>query len=61
MDFSNKKVENTRRIIAVIAVLITAYYLYWRYTETFNPQALLFSWALFGAELFGAVTTSKSL
>jgi cellulose synthase (UDP-forming) len=57
MDFSNRSVENARRVIAVVAVLVTAYYLYWRYTETFNLRALAFSWALFGAELFGAVTT----
>ena len=38
-------------------MLVTAYYLYWRYTETFNLNALFFSWMLFGAELFGADTT----
>ncbi|HYQ48513.1 MAG TPA: hypothetical protein VEP69_05570, partial [Thermodesulfovibrionales bacterium] len=57
MDFSNRKVENLRRVIALLTVLITSYYLYWRYTETFNPQSLFFSWALFSAELFGAITT----
>lgn len=57
MDFSNRKVENYRRVIAIFAVIVTLYYLYWRYTETFNPHALFFSWALYGAELFGAITT----
>lgn len=52
-----QKVETFRRIVAVIAVIITLYYLYWRVTETLNPNALLFSWALFGAEAFGALTT----
>ena len=49
--------ELIRRITAVIAVLVTIYYLYWRITETFNPNALFFSWALYGAEVFGAITT----
>ena len=57
MDFSNRRVENLRRAVALITVFITSYYLYWRYTETFNPQSLFFSWALFSAELFGAVST----
>jgi len=56
-DFSNKRVELTVRIIAIIAVLVTLYYLYWRIVYTFNPNALFFSWALYGAEVFGAVTT----
>lgn len=57
MDFSNRKVENLRRVVALLTMFITSYYLYWRYTETFNPQSLFFSWALFSAELFGAITT----
>ncbi len=54
---TNQTTERIRRITAVIAVLVTIYYLYWRITETFNPNALFFSWALYGAEVFGAVTT----
>lgn len=57
MDFSNRRSENMRRVIAVVAILVTLYYLYWRFTETFNPKALVFSWSLFGAELFGFITT----
>jgi cellulose synthase (UDP-forming) len=57
MDFTNRKVENLRRGIGLLTMVVTTYYLYWRYTETFNPNALGFSWSLFGAELFGAVTT----
>lgn len=56
-DKTNQTTERIRRITAVIAVLVTIYYLYWRITETFNPNALLFSWALYGAEVFGAITT----
>ena len=52
-----RRVETFRRIVAIIGVIITLYYLYWRVTETLNPNALLFSWALFGAEAFGALTT----
>jgi len=54
---TNQATERIRRITAVIAVLVTIYYLYWRITETFNPNALFFSWALYGAEVFGAITT----
>ncbi len=56
-DKSNQTTERVRRITAVIAMIVTMYYLYWRVTETFNPNALFFSWALYGAEVFGAVTT----
>jgi len=58
MDFSNRRVENARRVLAAVTVFVSAYYLYWRYTETFNPLAPGFSWALFGAEVFGFVTTA---
>jgi len=51
------RAEHLRRFIAVIAIAVTVYYLYWRITETFNPNALLFSWALWGAEVFGAFST----
>jgi cellulose synthase (UDP-forming) len=49
--------ERLRHLLAIIAVVITGYYLYWRVTETFNPNAMFFSWALYGAEVFGAITT----
>lgn len=49
--------ERFRHFLAFIAVIITIYYLYWRVTETFNQNALFFSWALYGAEVFGAITT----
>lgn len=52
-----RRVETFRRVVAIIGIIITLYYLYWRVTETLNPNALLFSWALFGAEAFGALTT----
>jgi cellulose synthase (UDP-forming) len=57
MEVSSGRVENARRALATVAVLVTVHYLYWRYTATFNPRALLFSWSLFAAEAFGFVTT----
>jgi cellulose synthase (UDP-forming) len=54
---TNETTELIRHTVAVVAVIITLFYLYWRVTETLNPNALVFSWALFGAEVFGAVTT----
>jgi cellulose synthase (UDP-forming) len=41
-----------------VAIAVTTYYLFWRVTETLNPNALLFSWALWIAELFGFITTA---
>ncbi len=57
MDFSDKRIESMRRTVAIVAMAVTAYYLYWRYTETFNPKALFFSWSLFAAECFGFLST----
>ena len=57
MDFRNLKGERFRRVVAVLAVAVTIYYLYWRVTETFNPNALFFSWSLWCAEVFGFFTT----
>jgi len=28
------------------------YYLWWRATQTFNPEAIVFSWVLWTAEAF---------
>lgn len=57
MNFKELKGERFRRVIAVLAILVTIFYLYWRVTETFNPRYLFFSWVLYGAELFGFLTT----
>ena len=56
-EFERVKGENLRRFIAVLSILVTLYYLYWRVTQTFNQQALFFSWSLWVAECFGALTT----
>ena len=57
MDFRKLKGERLRRVIAVLAIAVTVYYLYWRVTETFNQNALFFSWSLWCAEVFGFRTT----
>lgn len=57
MKQEKQQVEQFRQFCAIVAFGITSYYLYWRFTATLNPNALLFSWALYGAELFGAITT----
>lgn len=57
MEFTDRRVERTIRLISIVAVFVTLYYLYWRIVYTFNPNALFFSWALYGAEVFGAITT----
>lgn len=57
MDFKDIKAERIRRLIAVFALVVTVFYLYWRVTETFNPEAQLFSWTLWSAELYSALST----
>ncbi len=57
MKFEDSNAERFRRIIAVIAMIVTVYYLYWRVTETLNPNALVLAWALYGAEIFAALVT----
>jgi cellulose synthase (UDP-forming) len=57
MEILNTKVERARRLIAIISVAVSLYYLYWRVTETFNPNALVFSWTLYLAEIYGTLTT----
>jgi cellulose synthase (UDP-forming) len=49
--------ERLRRVISVLAMVVTVYYLTWRAAETFNPDAMFFSWMLYSAEVYGAITT----
>jgi cellulose synthase (UDP-forming) len=56
-DLENVRGEGLRRVVAVIAMVVTLQYLYWRVTATFNQSALFFSWALYVAECFGTLTT----
>lgn len=37
---------------------MSLHYLWWRHAETFNPAAPTFSWLLFGAEVFGVLTSA---
>ncbi|HEX9625762.1 MAG TPA: glycosyltransferase family 2 protein [Acidiferrobacterales bacterium] len=56
MPFAKQQLIVTLRTAVVAAYLGYApYYLYWR-LGTFNPEALIFSWAIWGAELFGYFT-----
>lgn len=57
IQFKDLKAERLRRIIAIIAVLVTLYYLYWRVTQTLNMNVPILAWSLWGAEVFGALTT----
>lgn len=41
------------RLIYLSSIAVLFYYLWWRLTSTFNPQALVFSWVLWLAEAFG--------
>ncbi|MEW6109163.1 MAG: glycosyltransferase [Nitrospirota bacterium] len=57
MENIEHKVERFRQMTALIAIVVTIYYLYWRITDTLNPNALVFSWLLYGAEVYGMITT----
>lgn len=43
-------------LLAIISIVITVYYLIWR-LGTFNPEARAFSVVLYGAEVYGFITT----
>ena len=44
-----------QRLVAWIFVLVAVWYLEWR-LGSFNPDALLFSWVVYLAEVFGFAT-----
>ncbi|HSG29071.1 MAG TPA: glycosyltransferase, partial [Candidatus Krumholzibacterium sp.] len=56
-NFDDQRAERLRRLIAIVAAVVTVYYLYWRVTETLNLNAPVLAWSLWGAEVFGAITT----
>ncbi len=41
------------RLISILSIASLFYYLFWRVTSTFNPEAPAFSWVLWLAEAFG--------
>jgi len=49
-----------RRLVAWAFLLCALWYLGWRAT-TLNPQTYIFSWVLYGAELFGFLTATLHL
>jgi len=49
-----------RRLVAWAFMVCALWYLGWRAT-TLNPEAYLFSWVLYGAELFGFLTAALHL
>ena len=46
------------RLVALLCATYYAYYLWWRCTETLNPDAMAFSLLLLGAEAYGLLTFS---
>lgn len=52
------RVERARGaiFIALLSLIVSAYYLIWR-TGTFNEEAIIFSYILYGAEAYGFVAT----
>jgi cellulose synthase (UDP-forming) len=48
--------EKFRKILVILSVGVSSYYLYWR-TGTFNPESPLFSLILYGAEVYGFITS----
>ncbi|MDH5763880.1 MAG: glycosyltransferase, partial [Nitrospinota bacterium] len=50
-----KELELPRKILVATFIVVALWYLTWRWS-TFNPEARVFSYALYGAELFGFCT-----
>jgi len=48
--------ERFRRILVLLSIGVSAYYLYWR-TGTFNPDAPIFSLIVYGAEVYGFIAS----
>ena len=48
--------ERFRRALVLVSIGVSAYYLYWR-TGTFNPDAPIFSLIVYGAEVYGFITS----
>ena len=47
--------EIPRRILVGAFIIVSVWYLVWR-LGTFNPEAAVFSWVVYGAEVFGFCT-----
>lgn len=43
------------RFFSLLAIGVMVYYLWWRATQTLNPEAIVFSWVLWAAEAFGVL------
>ena len=54
-NLSYKELELPRKVLVVSFLFVALWYLTWR-LGTFNPDALVFSYVLYGAELFGFCT-----
>jgi cellulose synthase (UDP-forming) len=51
-----ERMEPARKILVVLFLFVSLWYLTWR-LGTLNKQALIFSWLLYAAELYGFLTT----
>lgn len=45
----------SQKIVILVFLIVAVWYLHWR-AGTLNPDALVFSWVIYGAELFGFAT-----
>ncbi|HJV66750.1 MAG TPA: glycosyltransferase [Geomonas sp.] len=55
-----ESLEPGRKLVVFAFLVVTTWYLTWR-LGTFNRQALIFSWLLYAAELYGIATTLMHL
>lgn len=51
-----ENLERGRQFLVILFLFVSLWYLTWR-LGTFNKNALIFSWLLYGAELYGFFTT----
>lgn len=55
-----ENLEPGRQCLVILFLCVSIWYLVWR-LGTFNKNALIFSWLLYGAELYGFFTTSMHI
>ena len=54
-DIKHQSLEPARQILVVVYLAVALWYFLWR-LDTFNPDALVFSWVIYSAEVYGIVT-----
>ena len=54
-NIKHQSLEPARQVLVVVYLAVAGWYFLWR-LGTFNPQALVFSWVIYVAEVYGILT-----